>query len=371
MFVLVVDTGSLFSERHVIQNASDAATFALVRECAINGNGEISGLAAGYSSPVCESAVNALDFSSKYANLNSPDALTEVTSVCGKSPLNNCAPSSSAIFDCKEVNPQYLNYVRVRTQTKTQGGNSITNLFSSILNSSDAGTTVPGCAQGAWGKANFAPVLLPIALPICNYGINGTSVLKDFSSNEPTVVGGCTVVDLGGQSFYYSSPTAGFSFISGFDGCLAMNTAKQIKVGDFLGSASLLQVAQPCGGSTQFYNQLSTIIGSIFFVPVITNVLCNKSGSTNCQGSYQFQVASFFAFKLLGLKFKNSALLGALPVCPEGETCGSGTDYWPSYCGSASSCIYGTFSRGVVPGADVSTDPNLPAVGAQAIQLLP
>ncbi len=371
MFTLVVDTGSLLSERRVIQNASDVATLALVRECATNGNGEISGLTTGYSSPVCESAVNALDFSSKYANLNSPDALTEVTSVCGQNPLNNCAPNSSAIFDCKEVDPQYLHYVRVRTQTKTKDGNSITNLFSSVLNPSDPGTTVPGCAQSVWGKANYAPVFFPIALPICNYEINGTFVLKDFSSNDPVVVGGCTVVDLDGQRFDYLSPTEGFSLLPDF-GCPGITAPKQIKVGDFLNTEpSLSQVEQQCpNGKNQFYSQVSTFIGSILFVPVVTNVLCSSS-STNCQGTYQFQVASFFAFKLLGLKFKNSALLGDPPICPQGETCKASTDYWPSYCDSTRNCVYGTFSRAAVPGAGVSTDPNFPAVGAQAIQLLP
>ena len=46
MFVIVADTGSLFSERRVIQNAADASSLALARECAILGSGAIDGVSS-------------------------------------------------------------------------------------------------------------------------------------------------------------------------------------------------------------------------------------------------------------------------------------------------------------------------------------
>jgi hypothetical protein len=149
--------------------------------------------------------------------------------------------------------------------------------------------------------------------------------------------------------------------MSGF-GCPGVTPMRIINVGDILSiESSLQQVEQDCQGlnpSVNFYNQVSTFLGSTFFVPVVTNVICTST-SNNCQGSYQFQVVSFFAFKLLGLKFKNNAI----GTPPNGA--------WPSYCTANSNCVHGTFSRAAVPGADVSTNPNFPAVGAQAIQLLP
>jgi len=361
MFVIVVDSGVLFSERRVIQNASDASNMALVRECALIGNGAIAGVSSGYSTPVCESPANATEFAQVYANINSPDALTDVTEVCGKSPLNSCGPNPGGIYDCKSVDPKYLKYARVRTATRTTTGTSMVNLFSKILNQSDSGTTVPGCAQSAWGKASFAPIFFPIALPICNYQLNGTVTLRDFVSNDPVVTAGCQIVDLDGVSFSYASPTQGFSLMSGF-GCPGVTPMRIINVGDILSiESSLQQVEQGCQGlnpTVDFYNQASTFLGSIFFVPVVTNVICTST-SNNCQGSYKFQVVSFFAFKLLGLKFKKNDI----GTPPNGA--------WPSYCDANSNCVYGTFSRAAVPGADVSTDPNFPAVGAQAIQLLP
>ena len=111
--------------------------------------------------------------------------------------------------------------------------------------------------------------------------------------------------------------------------------------------------------------QINKLIGSTFFVPVVTNV----SGGI---GNLEFAIAGFFAFKLLGLRFQNKFLAGNPPACPQGKTCTASTDFWPREdCNNSTNCVYGTFSRGVVPGADVSTSPNFPAVGAQAIQLLP
>ena len=371
MFVIVVDTGSLFSERRVIQNAADASTLALVRECAILGNGVINGVSAGYSNPVCASSIDAKDFTQKYANLNSPDSLTDVIEVCGKSPLNTCSSNSGAIFDCKPVDPKYLNYVRVTTSTRTTQGTSIENVFSKILSQNDAGTTVPGCAQSAWGKSSLAPIVFPIALPICDYALGGMRIIRSFSSNDPVVTGGCTITDLNGVNFYYASPTKGFSLLANI-GCPGVTSSQNVRVADILNSEpSLLQVEKPCADiGLNFYTQVSSFINVTLFVPVVTSVICS-SANNNCQGSYQFEVATFFAFKLLGLRFKNSGLAGATPVCPTNEICGSSTDFWPSYCDSTAFCVYGTFERASAPGADVSTDPNFPAIGTQAIQLLP
>lgn len=371
MFVIVADTGSLFSERRVIQNAADAASLALVRECANLGNGVIDGVSSGYSGPICASPIDAKDFAQKYANLNSPDSLTDVIEVCGQSPLNSCSSNSGAIFDCKTVDPKYLNYIRVTTSTRTTQGTSIENVFSKILNQNDAGTTVPGCAQSAWGKSSFAPIFFPMALPICDYALGGTRIIKSFSSNDPVVTGGCTITDLNGVNFYYASPTKGFSLLANI-GCPGVTSPQSVRVADVLTSEpSLLQVEKPCSDiGLNFYSQVSSFINVTLFVPVVTSVICSST-SVNCQGSYQFEVASFFAFKLLGLRFKNSGLAGATPACPTNETCGSSTNYWPSYCDSTAFCVYGTFERAAAPGADVSTDPNFPSIGAQAIQLLP
>ena len=370
IFVMVFDISSLYSERRVVQNASDSSVLATSQECAVNGTGAILNSSASYPGPVCNSQSYALDFAGKYANLNSPDNLTSVSEICGSAPLPVCTPVTQGQFECKNVDPSYKNFERVKTETLQSGGNSLTALFTSITNPAASSVKVIACSQSAWGKAGSAPVIFPIALPICDYAINGTKLIQDFASNNPTVVGGCSFTDLNGDNFSYSAPTRGFSLLSGF-GCPGIATPRRVKVGDTLQvESSLTQVEAGCpSGQFQFYFQLGKLLNTKVFVPVVTSVSC-QSASVNCQGNYVFQVASFYSFKFLGGKFKNRGRVGTGPPCAPGDPCQQNSS-WPAACDATRNCIYGTFERSVVPGSDVSLDPSFPAVGAMAVQLLP
>lgn len=359
LFMMVFDVGSLYSERRTVQNGADSAVLAVTNECAIGGSGAINGSSSAYPTEICATRNYALDFATKYSNLNAPDGLTNVSEICGTQSLGSCSPLTNGQFECKSINPAYVNFARVKTSTKQITGNSISSLFASIVNPDNSNTTVLGCAQAAWGKAAFAPIYVPFALPICNYTLSGNQLIQDFNSNDPVVTGGCSITDLNGQIFNYTSPTKGFSLLDSF-GCPGLTDPKSIRVGDLLNiQSSLTQVEQGCtGGQTQFYNQIDTLLGKILFLPVVTNVKC-QSGSNNCQGNYQFNVASFFSFKFLGYKFKNRGSGGTSP-----------SGGWPTDCDSTRNCVNGTFVRAIVPSADVSLDPNFPAVGAMAVQLL-
>lgn len=370
LFVMVFDVSSVYAERRVLQNASDASSLALSQECATDGTGAILNVNSTYPGPVCQNSTYALDFTTKYANLNSPDNLSKVTEACGSIPLQNCNSLNSGQFECKSVDPKYKFYSRVKTETLQVTGSYLTALFTSLNDPNSSQVTVVSCSQSAWGKAGFAPVIFPIALPICDFGIRGTRMIQDFTSNSPVVVGGCSLTDLNGDQFNYTSPTKGFNLLSGF-GCPGLSSPRSTFVGDTLQiESSLTQVESGCpNGQFQFYYQLSTLINKIVFVPVVTSVIC-QSGSVNCQGNYQFQVASFYSFKFLGGKFKNRGRVGSGPPCPTGDPCQNNSS-WPPVCDSTRNCIYGTFEKAVVPGSDVSLDPSFPAVGAMAVQLLP
>jgi Flp pilus assembly protein TadG len=370
MFVMVFDVGSIYSERRVQQKSADSAVLATAQECALLGVGNIYGVSTGNVTPLCESALYSKTFATQYTNANSPDNLTKVTELCGTGSLPLCNPGNSGTFECKPVNNQYKNYVRVRTETLQQTGDSIPALFRSLIDSSDNTTKVVGCSQAAWGKANAAKIQIPIALPICEYSYQGTKIIKDFDSNNPVVVGGCTITDLEQRVFNYTSPTQGFSFLSDF-GCPGISDFPAVSVGTTLNiQSSLAQVEAQCpNGQSQFYSQVGSFVNKQFFVPVVTSVIC-QSGSNNCQGNYKFQVATFFSFKMIGGKFRNRGMVGSSPTCLAGDPC-QRNDGWPSYCDANISCLYGTLERAIVPGSDVSLDPNFPAVGAMAVQLLP
>lgn len=370
LFVIVFDVSSLYSERRVIQNAADTSVLATAQECAVVGTGAILNINSAYASSVCGNQSYAMEFAGKYANLNSPDALSDVTEICGTVPLNQCGSLNNGQFECKTVNSDYKNYVRVKTSTRQSSGTSISALFTSLVNPSGADVKVIGCAQSAWGKAAYAPVVFPVALPICDFAISGTKLIQDFSSNNPIVVGGCSFTDLNGDAFTYASPTNGFDLLSGF-GCPGVTAANNVRVGDTLQvESSLTQVEAGCpSGQFQFYFQISRFLNTKVFIPVVTSVAC-QSQSVNCQGNYVFKVASFYSFKFLGGKFKNRGRVGSGPPCAVGDPC-QNNQSWPPACDATRNCLYGTFERTIVPGADVSLDPTFPAVGAMAVQLLP
>ena len=183
---------------------------------------------------------------------------------------------------------------------------------------------------------------------------------------------GCTIQDLNNDFFTYTNAPNGFALLDE-PWCPGISTPVKKSIGDVLTvQTSVEQLNTACQNPpnasipvADFGIQINKLIGSTFFVPVVTNV----SGGV---GNLKFTIASFFSFKLLGLRFKNKFLAGTPPPCLPGKTCTQSTDFWPREdCNNSTNCVYGTFSRAVVPGADVSTDPNFPAVGAQAIQLLP
>ncbi|MFM8446970.1 MAG: pilus assembly protein TadG-related protein [Candidatus Nanopelagicaceae bacterium] len=86
---IVIDGGALYRERRVLQNAADSATLANTRECALQ-----------------TSNCSSQSFASAYTNANSPDSLSNVKELCGKTSgttglnLNTCAPISAKPFAC-------------------------------------------------------------------------------------------------------------------------------------------------------------------------------------------------------------------------------------------------------------------------------
>jgi Flp pilus assembly protein TadG len=370
LLALVFDSGSIFSERRVVQNSADLSALALAQECAIDGTGEIVGSQSPFSSPVCSNQVNALSFSAYYANQNSPDLLTAIDGVCGKTPLNPCPSQKNILYECKDVNPKYVNYVRVETSSLSSQGPFIKLLFSPIVDSIDNVKTT-GCSNVAWGKADKAPLYFPFAVPICNFP---SSLPKDVIIIDYKNAINCTITDLDGKSFPYVGVPDGLFVMTEYKnnlnqfvsfGCPNSSNAVTLKVGDSVKiETSLQQVEQACSRiNVDFRTLVGTYVGKNLFLPVITEIACN-SNTNNC-GNFTAPIATFVSFKLKGaiLKGGNTGVIGASPATS-----------WPADCTNTSKiqvCLYGQYVKSIVPGAGVSTDPNFPALGAQAVQMLP
>lgn len=361
VLAIVIDGGSLYRERRVLQNAADSATLANTRECALE-----------------TSNCTSTGFASLYTNANSPDSLSNVKELCGRNvgvtsvSLSTCTPISVKPFACKDIGSTYPRYVRVTADTKTTSGTTINLPFGSALGSQySAGKKIEACAQAAWGKARSAPVVFPIAFPACGFNATiDTQIWHPiFSKNDVA----CTITDIFGLNFSYTSNLNGYSQIQD-GGCPSETTPRTYTVGDIISTeSSFLQLssnpATGCATLAQFISVVTPLIGKVIYVPVVGDA----SGGL---GNGRFQIVGFYAVKFMGAKFKNpggsgGAIFGTPPTCTLSDQCTSQNYNWPKACGNDGSCFYGKFSRGVVPGADVDFDNTKPALGAQAVQLLP
>jgi hypothetical protein len=167
---LTVDAGSLYAERRVVQNAADAASLALAQACA-------QGVVASCSP-------SSSDLSS-LADLNSPDGLTAIDSVCGSvAPFASCGalPVSPTLVQCDKLpSPAPVNWVEVRTKTLSTGPNSsvVPGFFANLSDPSYHGTAVKACARTAWGPIGTYTASVPIALSLCMFDalVGGTTNL--------------------------------------------------------------------------------------------------------------------------------------------------------------------------------------------------
>ena len=358
IFALVFDIGSLYAERRVVQNAAEFSAQALAIQCAET---------AGIPNTTCEQNTksSAEILVREYANLNSPDGQT-TANLCGRGAFGSCPVQEPSPFVCSEVNSStYPNWLRVMSDTKTPTSDFISPVFTSIIDP-NVQADVKGCANSAWGKSDFAPVVLPIGLPICNYQLTGEQPISSFktsSSNLP-----CTIIDLLGKSFRYElagvGPPNGFATFVKYGptgalvndiGCANLSQGSRLNIGNRIRfTPDLQEVYRSCGGKEPFFSRLRNLIDSkqVVFVPALGVALGGGSGT------WEFEIVAFFAFKLEAYRFSNSDLFPS-------------SFNWPPNCNTSSiQCLFGDFVTAVVPGAIISTTPG-PSVGAQAVQLLP
>lgn len=391
LLALVGDGGNMFAERQTQNNAADDSSLAIAQECALNGRGAISSSNfAGYGGPICQNNSYASAFATQYANINSPDGLTRVSVVCGATSLGVCVNTEHTLADCKPVPAVYTNYVRVETKTQTTGGDWLPTFFAGMLDSANTTNVINGCAQTAWGASERAPVLLPLAIGICEFKPDGMAIVFDPDSNAPTWSANDanlpkTLVDYNGKPINCVDTLKGLSMFSttqvaspGWPNfafqCPSLSLLgtppayNYLKVGTYLKTEKNIESAiqTPCGGNSTiakatFQKNLQEIVDAQigFFIPVVGPVTANG------QGTWNFQVYSFYYFKLKEFNFENkvkSTITTHLTQAACSPLGGNNTN---------NNCIYGQFSRAIVPNANVSTRTDLPAVGAFAIQLLP
>lgn len=338
LLVFVADAGTLMVERRTQQNAADAASMALAQRCAERADD-------------CTDA-KAVNFSWRFAKSNSPDNLSTIISVCSggslQTPLSTkCSPPiSNSPLDCRAAASSVDRYARVVTGTSLSSGTLISPLVYQIRGGS-GGYSLKGCSQTAWGKAAGAPVVLPVSLPLDSFvDKSGVSLFELTTGGGqyycPTsTIPSCPTIETIDGVFSIVSLPKGFGFIN--VGTPATSCTQQFRVGEYI--ARVTTPSKLCDQSV-----FGRMLGVPTFVPAMSQV--TDTGN----GNWQFRIVAFFRFTLLGYKITGIGQGGTVP---------------PAGCSASTACIYGNFGRGVVPGERISTDPTIPNVGAQAVELIP
>ena len=381
LLALVIDVGVLYQERRTLQNSADATALAIAQECAE--------LSSGGTAVLCQSSN--LNQASEFAGKNSDDGKTRVFEVCGigRPGLSACPPSLNRQFDCKDESLAGVDqYVRVRTTSlTTSGGSKIQFFFAPFLENSIDGVSMRSCAQVAWGAATEAPVVYPLALPICFYQDLAEKQHNAYDENNPLYLPeeDCPYTPIGVSSpIQIDVPVikgmAMFTEINGVNsGCPTIFNPVIIKLGDILtpiapGNAN--DIASICLDTVRSlgYSQTQNaayqaflndfVLGKTLYIPVIKDLDCG--GAPNCK---RLKVGYFFSVIVKGIKLKNVIEVGYGKSGPQNAASQSG---WKNAdCDANTYCFYGKFTRATPPGRPVKVDPNQPNTGVNKVILLP
>lgn len=299
-------------------------------------------------------------------------------------PLEKCPPSTNSQHDC--IADDLEQFIRIRTESAdsaNQGGKNF--FFASFLDSSNDRFELRACSQAAWGAASQAPVVYPLALPICSYADSNTVQHNRFDASYPYYLPGelCTYKPIGGREI--SIDTSEKDIVKGmvlFDyvndnsiGCPTKEDPVAIKIGDKLtqingvgGSLTISQICEPALSSLGFegsrdekYEQYlrQYILGETLYIPVVQEFTEGK-----------LIVAGFFSVIPLGIRLKTSISVGFGQSGPDFSTGGWITS--PASradCPSSTYCFFGKFTRATPPGLPRKTDPSQPNLGSSKISL--
>lgn len=356
LFAMTADAGAVFRERRVTQGAADATSLAVASLCALG-------------SPDCATQSTITAKAQEFANLNSDDGVSGVQNACGFAPLSPCTNQTEV--SCKPVPSNLPRYGRVVVTTKNPDGSTKINspFLNAILGEPESPTTSKSCSQSAWGKANSASIPLPLAITICDYEAEGFKILRDYTSQ----LSQCPKVIKDVQGFTISPQPQnvinGWAIVTPSNQELLCIPPRTLSVG--MNLDTLPPGQERCNDSSLsgsdskrvLADYISANIGKKVFIPVIASTSGTGSGSAQRVTS---QVVGFFTFVFYGYDLGSQIKDGC------GATnCSQFDGVSAAQCGSRDGCIWGQFTRGIVPGALVSRDTSFPPVGAQAVELLP
>jgi Flp pilus assembly protein TadG len=323
---LVVDVGTIYSERRELQTSADAGALALAQECARNGPGCIA-----------TSSIPAT-----YANANASDGVTNVDSVCIRTDGSSCGGTGTTLTNCLPLPAGVTHYVEVRTSTRTTSGKTVLPpVFAQTLAGGPGDGNVRACSRAAWGppQGNSG---LSVTLSICewNDGTGGgtayfTGPTPYLGAGEPggpnpppsyelVIMLHTTTTTTCPKGPAGSNAPGGFGWLDETGGpCQASVTS-----GGTTGGNPGAPPSQACKDAlNQAYTDRKPLA-----LPVFDQVTGTGSGTTyHIAGISEFVVTGY---NLPGAK-QDSWLTGGTPSS--------------KYCKGSDKCIYGFFTTGLLP----------------------
>lgn len=335
---LTIDAGSLYAERRVVQNGADAAALGLAQACARN--------------DVVRCQPDSADLT-VLANLNSPDALTDIAGVaCGNTaPFASCTAPAAPLWNCTALPsalPATAKWVEVRTKTRsTEVDFSVVRPFFANLDDPDYdGKGVRACARAAWGPPSSGGATIPVTVSLCEWNsltANGTSFVGGGPYNDPyqspdlspgiaypspgpsTYQKRLLLHDTTGSTTCPSGPS-GADLPGGFGWLATTGPGCEVNV------AATGWVADDTGNPPPTGCNLAPLVGSVAYIPIFKAA----NGLTGINGSYLLD--GFAAFYFTGYSIPSDrpkSIATNTRLCTPSQT-----------------CLYGWFTRGIMPVAE-------------------
>ncbi|MFB9880783.1 pilus assembly protein TadG-related protein [Planobispora siamensis] len=335
MGALAIDVGRLYAEREELQSGADAAAVAVAEQCARD---------AGR----CGTAP--LATARRYADVNAKDGTSAVETLCGRTAggLPGCPPPATNLTACIGDPPATSVYVEARTLSRRPDGSTLLPpiLAQTLLGRDDyAGAEVRACARAAWGPPLRARGL-GLTVSLCEWRqatAEGTAFAPAPPAAAPasaevalylhtTTARHCTTRGSGGDN------PGGFGWLDDLDdSCSVMVEADGTYGGDPGVSASqeCQEVLADLRGD-----------GALTYLPIFRAVAGTGQNTV-------YTIEGFAPFVITGY---------ALPGFSEASSLTG-----RRYCSGSDKCVYGYFTRALIPVKGTIGGPDL---GASIVTLI-
>lgn len=334
MAAVVVDVGRLYAEREQLQTGADAAAWSVAETCVLQPD------------RCADQSISA----TQYAGASAADGAAGVAEICGRGPgLPVCSPASTNRTACLGGAPAGGNYAEVHTRTlRRDGGTLLPPTFARAFAGDDAGTAVAACSRVAWGPPQRSSGVA-LTFSTCEWNEltdAGDTLWPPLSQGLPPASAERAVYlkGSGAETTCPAGPSGwdrpgGFGWLDDSAGDCTTTVEADGSFGGNTGNS----VSQPCRTALAAHRSERRVA----LIPIYDGVTGNGSHTT-------YHLAGFASFVLTGYRMSGFAAPSWL----------TGTHR----CSGSQRCLYGYFTRGLVPTTGVAI--GGPDLGVSVVNLV-